>query len=187
MLEGRVSDAEVFLSRVSADDAPALFTALDHPEVGTYIGGRVADSPEAMRRLIERWVAGPTSDHGRERWLNYVVRLGDGTTIGHAQATVNPSWAEVAWVIGTPWWGQGFGFETATSLLRELASGFSISTAWATVDPDNVRCVRLLARLGFQEVDVATAPALGSYDPGDLVYTRSLQSSRMVNPAGLRQ
>jgi RimJ/RimL family protein N-acetyltransferase len=50
----------------------------------------------------------------------------------------------------------------------------SIPTVWATVHPDNARSIRLLERLGFQEVEVAAAPSLGSYDPEDLVYSRSL-------------
>jgi len=73
-----------------------------------------------MQHLIERWVAGPQSKDVRELWFNYVVRLSDGTAIGHVQATVHSSWAEVAWVLGTPWWGKGLWFETATLLLREL-------------------------------------------------------------------
>jgi RimJ/RimL family protein N-acetyltransferase len=159
---------------VSTEDAVDMFSALSHPGVGDFIGGPVADSPESMQHVIERWVAGPQSKDAQELWFNYIVRLSDGTAIGHAQATVHSSWAEVAWVLGTPWWGKGLGFETATLLLRELVANLSTPTAWATVHPDNVRSVRLLVRLGFQEVAVTAAPVLGSYDPGDLVFSRSL-------------
>ena len=169
-----MAHSEVSLTPVKSGDAMEMFAALDHPGVGDFIGGPVADSPESMRLLMERWVAGPSSKDVQELWFNYIVRLSDGTAIGHAQATVHSSWAEVAWVLGTPWWGKGLGFETATLLLRELAAQLSIPMAWATVHPDNDRSVRMLARLGFQAVDFAVAPALGSYDPGDLIYSRSL-------------
>ena len=169
-----MAHSEVSLTPVKTGDAADMFAALDHPGVGDFIGGPVADSPESMRLLIERWVAGPSSKDAQELWSNYIVRLSDGTAIGHAQATVHSSWAEVAWVLGTPWWGKCLGFETATLLLHELVAQFSFPTVWATVHPDNVRSVRLLVRLGFQEVVVTAAPVLGSYDPGDLVYSRSL-------------
>ena len=169
-----MTHTKVTLTPVSTEDSVDMFSALSHPGVGDFIGGPVADSPESMQHLIERWVVGPQLKDVRELWFNYVVRLSDGTAIGHAQATVHSSWAEVAWVLGTPWWGKGLGFETATLLLRELVANLSTPTAWATVHPDNVRSVRLLVRLGFQEVAVTAAPVLGSYDPGDLVFSRSL-------------
>lgn len=169
-----MTHTKVTLTPVNTEDAVDMFSALSHPGVGDFIGGPVADSPESMQHLIERWVVGPQLKDVRELWFNYVVRLSDGTAIGHAQATVHSSWAEVAWVLGTPWWGKGLGFETATWLLRELVANLSTPTAWATVHPDNVRSVRLLVRLGFQEVAVTAAPVLGSYDPGDLVFSRSL-------------
>ena len=168
-----MTHTQVTLTPVSTEDAVDMFSALSHPGVGDFIGGPIADSRESMQHVIERWVAGPQSKDAQELWFNYVVRLSDGTAIGHAQATVHSSWSEVAWVLGTPWWGKGLGFETATSLLRVVTEQLSIPTAWAAVHPDNVRSLRLLVRLGFQEVAVTAAPVLGSYDPGDLVYAQS--------------
>ncbi len=168
------------LAPVMIDDASALFDALDRPEVGIYIGGPYADSCEGMAEVIARWLSGPPGDRTDETWLNYVVRLADGTVIGHAQATLHDNWAEVAWVLGASWWGQGFGQETAEALLKRVTALGGTQLVWATVHPDNVRCKKLLARLGFTMVDIDDAPDLGSYDPGDDVY---VQSTGVGSPA----
>ena len=160
------------LAPVTVDDASALFDALDQPEVGTYIGGPYAESAEGMGIVIARWLSGPPADRPGETWLNFVVRLADGTVIGHAQATVHDDWAEVAWVLGSAWWGQGYGSEAAEALLDHVAALDVIEQVWATVHPDNVRCKTLLARLTFVTADIDDAPDLGSYDPGDEVYVR---------------
>jgi len=168
-----VASYRIDLAPVTIDDASVLFDAVDRPEVGTYIGGPYADSCEGMTEVIRRWLSGPPADRTDETWLNYVVRLADGTVIGHAQATLHRTWAEVAWVLGSSWWGQGFGKETAEALLKRVTALGGIQLVWATVHPDNVRCKRLLARLDFTRVDIDDAPDLGSYDPGDDVYVLS--------------
>ena len=109
--DGAVEDYRVDLEPVTVDDASALFDALDQPEVGTYIGGPYAESAEGMASVIARWLSGPPA--AGETWLNFVVRLADGTVIGHARATVHDDWAEVAWVLGSAWWGQGYRSEAA--------------------------------------------------------------------------
>ena len=170
--DGPVAGYRIDLEAVTVDDAPALFDALDQPEVGTYIGGPYADSSEGMAVLIARWMSGPPTDRPGETWRNFVVRLADGTVIGHAQATVHDDWAEVAWVLGSAWWGQGYGSEAAEVLLQHVASIDGIQRVWATVHPDNLRCKALLARLAFVTAHIDDAPELGSYDPGDDVYMR---------------
>lgn len=169
-----VTGYRIDLAPVTVDDASVLFDALDRPEVGIYIGGPYADSCEGMAEVIARWLSGPPGDRTDETWLNYVVRLADGTVMGHAQATVHDDWAEVAWVLGSAWWGQGYGSEAAEVLLNHIAALDGIQLVWATVHPDNVRCKRLLARIGFTMADIDAAPDLGSWDPGDDVYVRSV-------------
>ena len=169
-----VTGYRIDLAQVTVDDASVLLDALDQPGVGTYIGGPYAASPAGMAEVIMRWLSGPPADATGETWLNFVVRLADGTVIGHAQATVHDDWAEVAWVLGSAWWGQGYGSEAAEVLLNHIAALDGIQLVWATVHPDNVRCKRLLARIGFTMADIGAAPDLGSWDPGDDVYVRSV-------------
>ena len=53
-----MTHTQVTLTPVSTEDAVDMFSALSHPGVGDFIGGPVADSPESMQHVIERWVAG---------------------------------------------------------------------------------------------------------------------------------
>lgn len=85
-------------------------------------------------------------------WLNWTVRA-EGGVIGFVEATVLPeSQVEVAYFIGKPYWGRGFGTDAARTMLGFLAHCLPAATFWATVDTRNTRSVKLLMRLGFQVV-----------------------------------
>jgi RimJ/RimL family protein N-acetyltransferase len=84
-------------------------------ELYAFIGGE----PPSVEQLTERYrrqVAGP----GRpgEYWLNWVISL-DGVLVGYVQATVTDV-AEIAWVVGADWQGQGIAKEAAVGLVRWL-------------------------------------------------------------------
>jgi RimJ/RimL family protein N-acetyltransferase len=158
-------------------DAPELFTALDHPDVGRFIGGPEASSVDAMRERIERVNAGPprtrSRDRAGERWWNFVVRAGaDGRVLGRLEATTYGDWGEIAYVFDPRVWGAGYATEATTWLLQFLA-GEGVVEVWAAVVPENQRSVRLLHRLGFIERD-RPRDGLASYDDGDVAFSRSL-------------
>ncbi len=58
-------------------------------------------------------------------WFNWIVTDGaGGSAVGYVQATVPTSGgpAEIAWVIGKPWQGNGYTTESVRLMLGELAS-----------------------------------------------------------------
>ena len=147
--------------------AEGLFTALDDPRVGRYIGGPDVTTMAELRARIDRLLAGSGDD--AETWLNWVVRL-KGTVIGRIEATLHDGVAEIGYVFGPRWWGRGYGSEAVAWLLSELRQQ-GVPEAWASVDPDNEASIRLLRRVGFEE----TTPGevlLHSYVPGDRVFVR---------------
>jgi RimJ/RimL family protein N-acetyltransferase len=156
-------------------DAAELFAALDHPDVGRYIGGPESTSADATRHRIERVNAGPPPGRYGQRWWNFVVRrASDDVVIGRLEATTYGDWGEIAYVFDPRTWGAGYATEGTTWLLQLLAD-HGISQVWAAVHPDNAASIALLSRLGFERRDHAP-DGLASYDQGDLVFARRLDA-----------
>ncbi len=155
-----------------------LFAALDDDRVGTFIGGPDVTTVEALHERIDRVTAGPGPAWPTEHWHNWVARrTEDGVIVGRLEATTygetrqTGEWAEVAYLFGPAFWGQGFATEGATWMLDHVRDELGVDESWAAVHPGNVSSVRLLERLGFEPRDTPGRP-MGSYDEPDLVFVR---------------
>lgn len=168
------SSLRVTIEPLALRHSEELFAALDDPRVGRYLGGPDVTTLAALRARINRLEAGAPAGSGQE-WWNFAVLL-EGRVIGRLEATLHHDVAEVAYVFGPPWWGQGLATESVGWLMATLAE-HGVGEYWATVDPGNQASRRLLQRLGFVECPPSEAPELLSYDPGDLVL-------RLVAPVG---
>jgi RimJ/RimL family protein N-acetyltransferase len=138
---------------IAEADAAELTVVLDDPRLHEFIGGSPQSEPE-LRARFRRWVAG--SGKPAELWLNWVVRLAaDGAAVGTLQATLTrrsgpaaPWSAEVAWVIGVPWQGQGFAAEAAVALVTWL-TGAGVTDISACVHPQHQASQRVARRAGL--------------------------------------
>jgi RimJ/RimL family protein N-acetyltransferase len=144
----------------------ALHQALDDPRVGEYIGGPDVTTSDATRRRIEFVIRGAPAESG-QMWCNWAVLLHD-TVIGRLEATLHDDIAEIAYVFGPRWWGQGRATE-ATSWMVDMLEAH-VAACWATVTPPNTASARLLRRIGFEEAEPAVV--LLSYDDGDLTFRK---------------
>lgn len=170
------STARLSYSLTTLADAPELFAALDHPEVGRFIGGPDVTTLHNLQCRIEWLLTGPPPDRADQTWINAVVRRSrDRTVIGRLEATVHPGWAELAWVLGPEHWGRGYGTEAAGWLIDHLAEVHHVTELWATVDPGNLASVKLLRRWGFEEQGARGRRTPESFDEGDLVFARGLR------------
>jgi RimJ/RimL family protein N-acetyltransferase len=151
--------------------APGLHAALDHPDVGTFIGGPDVTTLEAVRARIERLAVGPLAPRSGERWWNFAVLVpAERTIIGRLEATTYGAWGEIAYVFSPSWWGRGLASEASRWLVGHLAER-GVPELWAAVDPDNDRSQRLLLRIGFTRTDEPERP-LSSFLPGDDMFVR---------------
>jgi [ribosomal protein S5]-alanine N-acetyltransferase len=122
---------------------------------------------EARYARLER----RASADGRQQWLNWVLRLPDGTLAGYVQATVLPGGtALVAYELASRHWGRGLGSGSVAAMLDELRTQYAVTRFVAVLKQANHRSLKLLQRLGFQP---ATADEAGLHlDPDERVMLR---------------
>ncbi|WP_442786342.1 GNAT family N-acetyltransferase [Leptothoe sp. PORK10 BA2] len=157
-----------------------LFPILTTPSVLAFIDSN--GNPPTIEELRAEYAArsrGPmVSATSTERSFNMAIRLktSPSPAIGRLEATCYGAWGEVAYLLGEAWWGKGLAFEAMLwwhDYLTTVAPG---TEWWATVHPMNQRSIRLLKRLGYQEVEASQSPKLYSYDPGDCCFVQSAQT-----------
>lgn len=107
-----------------------MYPVLCHRELYEFTGGE----PPHSRADVAAWfraLESRQSPDGQERWLTWIVHLQDsGAALGYVQATVKGGVADIAWVIGVDWQGQGYAKEAASALVSWLlASGVAGITA----------------------------------------------------------
>jgi len=58
--------------------------------------------------------------------------------------------AEVGYVFGSPWWGNGYGYEAASAMLTTAFEALGLHRIWASCDVRNVASFALLEKLGMR-------------------------------------
>jgi len=148
----RLATERLVLGPLGVADAAEMATVLSDPELYAFTGGEPPSRHELEVRYA-RWVAGRSAD-GAEEWHNWIVRrLNDGVAVGTVQATiyVGRSTADIAWVIGRPWQGQGFATEAARALAAWLVErGLGIT---AHVHPGHAASAEVARRAGLLPTD----------------------------------
>lgn len=164
-----IESATLRLEPLVAAHADEMFGPMCAAAIYDYIPGQRPVSVLALRQRYQQLERGHSAS-GRERWLNWIVRLASGQCAGYVQATVHPgSTADFAFVFAPEHWGRGVAFEACRAALPRLAGEFGVRAVFATVDPRNTRSIRLLERLGFGEVSANDYPH-GEVELGDRVF-----------------
>jgi RimJ/RimL family protein N-acetyltransferase len=144
-----------------AAHADAMFDVLSDPALYAYENA----PPRSRDALRERYrkLESRRSGDGRERWLNWVIRAGDGRLAGYVQATVKADGtASIAYELGSAWWGQGLAGEAVAAMIDELVAHYGVRRLAAVLKTANLRSRRLLERQGFAPAppDAAKAAAI---------------------------
>jgi RimJ/RimL family protein N-acetyltransferase len=160
----RLVSPRLALEPLRVEDADEMVDVLADPHLYTFIGG----DPPTLARLRDdyrRMIAGATPGSGQE-WRNWIVRRrADGCAVGTVQATIIPGrrTADIAWVIGTPWQGQGYATEAARALVGWLDAR-GLTTISAHVHPNHRASAAVAARAGLQPT--------GETEDGEQVWRR---------------
>jgi RimJ/RimL family protein N-acetyltransferase len=130
------------------EHAPAMFVVLGDPALYEF----EHEPPLSAQDLREHYadLAMRGSPNGRERWLNWVLRLPTGKLAGSVQATVQPDGqADIAYELASAQWGRGLASQAVAAMLDELVSQHGVLGQWAVLKRRNLRSLRLLQGLGF--------------------------------------
>lgn len=184
-----IESATLRLEPLVAAHAAEMFGPMSAAAIYAHIPGEPPASVSALQQRYLQLERGHSAN-GRERWLNWIVRLSSGRCAGYVQATIHPTaTADFAFVFAPEHWGRGVAFEACRAALPCLEREFGVRTIFATVDPRNSRSIRLLERLGFGEVLPDSYPH-GKVEPGDRVFSLSLTNtgdhSRIASPVNHR-
>ncbi len=118
-----------------AGHADEMAAVLADPDLYLFTGGE-PPTPRELRARYQRWIAG--SPDPAVTWCNWVIQLDSPPRLaGTIQATISTGdepVAEVAWIVGTPWQGQGIATEAARALVAWLSKQ-SVKTVIAHIHP----------------------------------------------------
>ena len=144
-----VSARRMTLVPLSSEHADEMAVVLADPELYTFTGGSPPTRQE-LRARYERWTAG--SPDPAVSWCNWVIQLRSPRCLaGTVQATISTGGdpaAEVAWVVGKPWQGQGIATEAARALIAWLRLQ-SVKTVIAHIHPDHRASAAVAAAVGL--------------------------------------
>lgn len=113
----------------------------------------IPQEPPTLEALLARYrrLEGRGSADGRERWLNWAVRLGEDY-VGLVELTLTSERGSLAYFVFAPWQRRGIAREACEAMLEELWRRDPVPLVEATVDERNEASLALLASLGFREV-----------------------------------
>ena len=130
------------------EHAPGLFAVLSEPALYTFTGGAPPVSVEALALRLTR-LAELRAPDGEELWLNWTLRLrGTCDVLGYVQATLTEDRADLAWVLGLPFQGRGYGSEAAGAMMSWLYD-LGMGRFRACIKPDHHASQRVAERLGM--------------------------------------
>jgi RimJ/RimL family protein N-acetyltransferase len=148
-----ISTARLELLPLRAEHADEMAGVLADPSLYTFTGG-FPPTAAALRTRYERMIAGSADPD--VSWCNWVIQVRDsGSLTGTVQATISTgdaAVAEIAWVVGAAWQGQGIATDSARALIAWLGLQ-QIGTVIAHIHPRHAASAAVAAAAGLAPTD----------------------------------
>jgi RimJ/RimL family protein N-acetyltransferase len=183
-----IRGARIVLTPLAVGDAEEMSGVLGEEQLYAFTGGHPPTADE-LRARYARQVAGRSAD-GREEWRNWIIRrAADGQAAGFVQATITAraaqpggaaaaagaaaagertgeEIAEIAWVVGLAWQGNGYAAEAARTLVAWLDAR-GVATIQAHIHPGHTASAAVARGAGLR-------PA-GRIEDGEQLWRRHRQ------------
>jgi ribosomal-protein-alanine N-acetyltransferase len=166
----------LILRRLASYDVPALHEMLSDPETMRYW----STLPHAEIAETETWVRESVEGQARGDAHDFAV-LRDGRLVGRVAFWMGN---EIGFLFHRAVWGQGVAREAVGALLRYGFETLNFTSVRADVDPENLRSLALLERLGFQRTGYAERTFQIGERWTDSVYL-ALTQGAFIAPSGL--
>lgn len=147
-----ITTERLALRDLEMNDAPRIFEYRSHPDVSRFQswGTESAAAIQSyIRGLSETAPARPGS------WYQIkIILLSSGDLIGDCGFQVleaEPRHAEVGIALAPEFQGQGYAKEALRALLNYLLVGLDKDRVFGSVDPRNLRSIRMLERVGMRK------------------------------------
>ncbi len=141
--------ARLRLRELTPDDTGFVIELLNSPGWLQFIGDRNVKTNAQAREYLEM---GPLKSYREQgHGLALVERKEDGQAIGMCGLLqrANLDHPDLGFALLPAYSGQGYAFEIASATVAHAISALSLPTLYAIVNPDNVRSISLLEKLGF--------------------------------------
>ena len=146
MSADEIHGVRVVLAPLRGDDADQLAGLLDDATIRGFLG--VAHLA-GLRRRFAGWEA-RRAPHGRQAWLNWIVRARDGgRALGWVQATVEGPTASVAYALLPSERGRGAASDAVRAMTTWLRATLDVVDVTASIAPDNAASERVARAAGF--------------------------------------
>jgi len=156
-----VKTPRLLLRRAQTNDLNALHRVMSDPEVMRYWSTPPHTKLDETRQFLTQMISAPATESD-----DFLVEY-RGEVIGKAGCWRVP---EIGFILSSSYWGMGLAYEAVSAILPRIHERFSILTITADVDPRNDRCLKLLRRLGFEEMGRAERTWLVGTEWCDSVY-----------------
>lgn len=136
------------IREMGPEDLNDLYDLYADSRVTQYTEALFADR-EQERHYIEDYIENIYKYFGFGTWL--IHRKEDGVLIGRAGFNYRPGFdeAELGFVIGYPYWRNGYAYEVCSHLLQLGKKVFEFEKIQALADKENTASICLLEKLGF--------------------------------------
>jgi len=142
----RIETERLILREWRAGDFDAFAEMMANPDVTRYVTGAPLsrdDSWRSMAMMIGHW--------GLRGYGNWAIeRKMDGAFIGRAGLWNPAGWLrlELGWLLGRPYWGQGYATEAARAALDRAFLDMPLESVASLIDPANAPSQAVARRLG---------------------------------------
>jgi RimJ/RimL family protein N-acetyltransferase len=134
-----------------SDDVPLAFDWFSDPVVMRFIPNGPDRTMEQTAARISKYQR-HQSEHGFSKWI--VIERSSDRPIGDAGllSVAEYGWIDFGYRLAQPFWGQGLAGEAASAWVKKAFGEFKLDRLTGIVHPENYASIRVLQKLGFQEL-----------------------------------
>lgn len=138
----------LFIRTLLLKDKDDLFRYRSLPQVYRYQSWRPKQIDEAEEFILKNsWAS-----IEKKPWLQLAICLNEGFLIGDIGIHfVDDYQIEIGYTISPEYQGKGYAFEAVRAVIDHAFSEWGKHRISASVDPDNIRSIKLLEKIGFRK------------------------------------